>query len=136
MLIHGTEVNFNITNPDHKDNYMAGIRKLEEAQNELNKKENEENALEIMLQAIKDFFYEAVGLDVIADVDNVQEAIETYKIFLKDVEEQNNKLTQTVAEFRGMAATGRQLAEEKSKVAPVQLSEHRRKIKKARPPKV
>ena len=97
------------------------------------------NIMEIMLQAVKDFFYEAVGVDVLAECDNVQEAMDTYHLFLKDVAAQKEKLDETVAAFGRMNEQAAAVAEKaKPKVVPVQPKkpmDHKTKSQKARPPR-
>ena len=97
------------------------------------------NIMEIMLQSVKDFFYEAVGVDVLAECDNVQEAMETYHLFLEDVSAQKAKLDETVAAFGRMNEAAAAVAENaKPKVVPVQPKkpmDHKPKNQKARPPR-
>ena len=143
MNIHGIEVDFNITNPEHYDHYMAGLKLLEQGEKKVRSINDPMaegiNIMEIMLQAVKDFFYEAVGVDVLAECDNVQEAMDTYHLFLKDVAAQKEKLDETVEAFGRMNEQAAAVADKaKPKAVPVQPKkpmDHKTKSQKARPPR-
>ena len=83
MKINGIEFDFNIGVVSNIENYNRGLAVLDKANEDIKKYEDgSPQIIATEIQAFKDFFYEATGVDVIYNVDDVAVAIDCYMEFL------------------------------------------------------
>lgn len=94
MVINGVEFEFDITDEKDNENYWAALANYDANFQEV-KKKNGPDIIRAGLQMVRDFFYDAVGVDVIANVTSLKKAFGFYNEFINAVGEQ-------VKEFEGM----------------------------------
>lgn len=93
IRINNREVEFDIMDINDARNYNNALDVLQVAQEKISKMQDGDFAIiETMLQAFKDFIYEATGVDALYDVTNVETAIDMYKDFVEQVSVQAERL--------------------------------------------
>lgn len=103
--INGTELEFDVAEKSDAEAYDRAIKNYQAKLSEL----KELNGVEVLskgIEMVKDFFYDATGKDILADVTNLRIAMKHYNTFLEYVSGQ-------VAEINSM------FKEETSELSPV-----------------
>lgn len=93
MKINGVEFEFDISDVDDAKNYEDALKHYEERIPELKKRKDGAEAIEYGISMIRDFFYEATGIDILADTTSYIKAISCYKDFLMEVNKQRETLS-------------------------------------------
>ena len=101
MKINGIEFDFNIGVVSNIENYNRGLAVLDKANEDIKKYEDgSPQIIATEIQAFKDFFYEATGVDVIYNVDDVAVAIDCYMEFLDLVRAQKDNIERKLDAFK------------------------------------
>lgn len=96
MTINGVEFEFDITDEKDNENYWAALANYDEKLPELKTKEGPD-IIRTGLQMVRDFFYDAVGIDVIANVTSLKKAFEHYNEFINAVAEQTKEFNEMMS---------------------------------------
>lgn len=103
MKINGIEFDFNIGIASNVENYNKGLAVLDKANKEIQKyADGSPQIISAEIQAFKDFFYEATGVDVIYNVDDVAVAIDCYIEFLELVKSQKENIEKKLEVFKNV----------------------------------
>ena len=87
MTINGVEFEFDITDEKDNENYWTALANYDANFQEV-KKKNGPDIIRAGLRMVRDFFYDAIGVDVIANVTSLKKAFEYYNEFISTVGEQ------------------------------------------------
>lgn len=99
MNINGVEFEFDISDLEDHENYTNALKNYDAKIPELQKTEGTDT-LRYGISMVRDFFYDAVGVDVCADVTSLTKAVKLYKEFLEKVSEQSQELNEIFGEFK------------------------------------
>lgn len=103
MKINGIEFDFNIGIVSNIENYNRGLSVLDKANEEIQKyADGSPQIIATEIQAFKDFFYEATGVDVIYNVDDVSVAIDCYMEFFELVKAQKENIDKKLDAFKSV----------------------------------
>lgn len=92
MNINGIELDFDISDVNDSKNYEEALEHYKNRIPEIQKIESSSEIMEYGLSMLRDFFYEAIGTDIIADVTSFRKALTYYNQFLAEIEMQTNEL--------------------------------------------
>lgn len=96
MTINGIEFEFDITDEKDNENYWSALANYDAKLPDLKKKEGPD-IIRTGLQMVRDFFYDAVGIDVIANVTSLKKAFEHYNEFISAVGEQTKEFNEMMS---------------------------------------
>lgn len=99
MVINGVEFDFDITDLKDNENYVNALKTYDEKVPELKKLEGIDT-LRYGLSMIRDFFYDATGVDVCADVTSLTKALKLYREFIEKVAEQTREMNELFDGFK------------------------------------
>lgn len=94
MIINGRELDFKTSRLKDVANYQQALETFEKKGKALEKKKGM-SVIEIIkyqIDACKAFFVEATGVDVLEECDDLEEATDTYYVFLEAVRKQNQDI--------------------------------------------
>lgn len=114
MTINGVEFDFDITDEKDNENYWAALANYDEKLPDLKKKEGPD-IIRTGLQMVRDFFYDAVGIDVIANVTSLKKAFEFYNEFITAVGEQSKEFNEMMSNMTAENPDGAGSAKKKDK---------------------
>lgn len=92
MKINGVEFDFDISDVNDAKNYEEALEKYKERIPRLKEYKDGAEVIEYGISMIRDFFYEATGIDILADITSYIKAISCYKDFLAAINEQRETL--------------------------------------------
>lgn len=123
MKINGIEFDFNIGIVSNIENYNRGLAVLDKAKEEIQKyADGSPQIIATEIQAFKDFFYEATGVDVIYNVDDIAVAIDCYMEFLDIVKAQKENIEKKLDAFKNEKPVDLSTDEPQSRAATVVLT--------------
>lgn len=99
MNINGIEFEFDISDLKDHENYTDALKKYDAKIPELQKTKGTDT-LRYGISMVRDFFYDATGVDVCADVTSLTKAVTFYKEFLEKVSKQSQELNEMFDEFK------------------------------------
>ncbi|MDD7390058.1 MAG: hypothetical protein PUG60_10515 [Lachnospiraceae bacterium] len=99
MVINGVEFDFDISDLKDHENYVNALKAYDAKIPEMKQTEGTDT-LRFGISMIRDFFYDATGVDVCADVTSLTKAVGLYKAFIEKVAEQSQELNKMFDEFK------------------------------------
>lgn len=100
MNINGIEFEFDISDVEDLKNYNEAMKRYEDRIPELRKKKNTLEIMEYGLSMVRDFFYEATGVDVIADLTSLRKAMQCFGAFVDETHKQGQELLSMFGDVR------------------------------------
>lgn len=118
MTINEVEFEFDITDEKDCENYWSALKNYDAKLPDLKKKEGPD-IIRTGLQMVRDFFYDAVGIDVIANVTSLKKAFEHYNEFINAVGEQTNEFNEMMSNMTAENPDGAGTAKKGKTTRPV-----------------
>lgn len=118
MTINGVEFEFDITDEKDNENYWTALANYDANFQEV-KKKNGPDIIRAGLQMVRDFFYDAIGVDVIANVTSLKKAFEYYNEFINAVGEQVKEFEEMMSNMADESSDGAGMAKKDKTTRPV-----------------
>lgn len=94
MTINGKEVNFKISNLKHAAAMKQALYEMGKTEEEIKAMNSKDlvSVLTAMISMFRQFFITTTGEDILQDCDDLQDARDTYELFLSEISKQKKSV--------------------------------------------